>query len=79
MSGILPHSTQKTSSSAEQSESSSTEQAESQHDDGGMQAEASDHVMQLLDDLEEVKEVDLYSALIVVPYTQGNQVRITQL
>jgi len=78
VSRILPHSTQKTSS-AEQSESSSTEQAESQHDDGGMQAEASDHVMQLLDDLEEVKEVDLYSALIVVPYTQGNQVRITQL
>jgi len=38
VSGILPHSTQKTSSSAEQSESSSTEQAESQHDDGGMQA-----------------------------------------
>jgi len=27
---------------------------------------------------EKVKEVDLYSAFIEVPYTQGGQVRITQ-
>ena len=28
--------------------------------------------------LQKVKEADLYSALIEVPYTQGAQVRITQ-
>jgi len=29
-------------------------------------------------DLKKVKEVDLYSAFVVVPHTQGAQVRITQ-
>jgi len=29
-------------------------------------------------DIKKVKEVDLYSAFIEVPYTQGAQVRITQ-
>ena len=28
--------------------------------------------------VKEVKEVDLYSAFVVVPHTQGAQVRITQ-